>query len=73
MGTGVGRNSCIYEPILVCAVVTVLVLNMEERSEAVGPDEIDDGRLGVEADGLEKRDGGGGGGGTRRSVRGPVL
>lgn len=46
---------------------------MEERSEADGPDEIDDGRLGVEAGVLEKRDGGGGGGGTRRIALGPVL
>lgn len=54
------------------AVVTVFVLSIEERSEADGPDEIDDARLGVEAGGFEEREGGGGGGGTRRIMFGPA-
>lgn len=47
------------------------MLSIEDRSETDGPDETDEGRLDVEAKGLDERDGGGGG--MRRNADGPTF
>ena len=46
----------------------MFVLSIEDRSETDGPDETDEGLLGVDAKGLDERDGGGGG--MRRNADG---
>lgn len=65
-GTGVGRSSCVYDPMLVWAVVIVELLNIDDRSE-VDVFDINELRLDAEGgiDALLAREGGGGG--TRRT------